>query len=105
MAELLSAGATMLSKSCPNCGSPLFRLKDGKILCATCGYSPDSEAAGKQTVPKDRSEGEGQTDELNAILKQKLALMINTLKEAKDPNEIKSLVSCIREILAILEEK
>jgi len=105
MAELLSAGATMLSKSCPNCGAPLFKLKDGKILCASCGYSPDSGTAGKQTVSKEQAEKGSITGELDNILKQKLALMVDALKDAKDPNEIKNLVSCIREILALLGEK
>jgi UPF0148 protein len=105
MAKLLSAGATMLSKSCPNCGSPLFKLKNGKILCASCGYSPDHATAGKQTTPEPRAEEGGLTDELNGILRGKLSLMVGALKEAKDPNEVKSLVSCIREILALLEEK
>ena len=105
MAKMLSAGATMLSRSCPDCGSPLFKLKDGKILCASCGYSPDRAVADKQTVPEHRVEEGGSTDELNGILKEKLSLMVGALKEAKDPNEIKSLVSCIREILVLLEEK
>jgi UPF0148 protein len=105
MAKLLSAGATMLSKSCPDCGSPLFKLKDGKMLCASCGYSPDHAAADKRAAPEHRAEEGGPADELNGILKGKLSLMVGALKEAKDPNEIKSLVSCIRDILALLEEK
>ena len=36
MAELLRSGATMLSNSCPECGSPLFMLKSGDIVCANC---------------------------------------------------------------------
>ena len=35
MAELLKSGATMLSQSCPECGSPLFRVRD-EIICARC---------------------------------------------------------------------
>jgi UPF0148 protein len=35
MAELLKSGATMLKETCPQCGTPLFRV--GKeILCAKC---------------------------------------------------------------------
>jgi UPF0148 protein len=35
MSELLKSGATMLSKTCPECGSPLFKVgKD--IICAKC---------------------------------------------------------------------
>ena len=35
MAELLKSGATMLSDICPECGSPLFRIK-GEVFCAKC---------------------------------------------------------------------
>ncbi|WP_455368795.1 Sjogren's syndrome/scleroderma autoantigen 1 family protein [[Eubacterium] cellulosolvens] len=35
MSEMLKSGATMLSKTCPECGSPLFQVgKD--IICAKC---------------------------------------------------------------------
>lgn len=36
MADLLRAGATMLSDSCPECGSPLFRMPSGEIWCPSC---------------------------------------------------------------------
>ena len=35
MAELLRQGATMLADSCPQCGSPLFKVKED-IYCAKC---------------------------------------------------------------------
>ena len=37
MADLLRAGATMLGESCPACGSPLFRLRSGEIVCPIHG--------------------------------------------------------------------
>ncbi len=37
MANLLRAGATLLSYSCPICKSPLFRLKSGEVICPKCG--------------------------------------------------------------------
>ena len=36
MAELLKSGATMLSTVCPNCKSPLYRLKTGEVICPNC---------------------------------------------------------------------
>lgn len=35
MAELLKSGATMLSDTCPECGTPLFR-KGKETFCAKC---------------------------------------------------------------------
>jgi UPF0148 protein len=36
MADLLRKGATMLGESCPICGTPLFKLRDGEIICPKC---------------------------------------------------------------------
>ncbi|MFP3951480.1 MAG: Sjogren's syndrome/scleroderma autoantigen 1 family protein [Candidatus Bathyarchaeia archaeon] len=36
MADLLRQGAKMLGDSCPRCGTPLFQLKSGEIVCPTC---------------------------------------------------------------------
>ncbi len=36
MSELLKSGATMLADTCPVCGSPLFRLRDGSVICPHC---------------------------------------------------------------------
>lgn len=35
MADLLRQGATMLADACPQCGSPLFKVKDD-IYCVKC---------------------------------------------------------------------
>ena len=36
MAELMRAGASMMSLSCPQCHAPLLKLKTGEIYCAGC---------------------------------------------------------------------
>jgi len=36
-ALLLREGATMLPETCPICGSPLYKLKDGRIVCPIHG--------------------------------------------------------------------
>ena len=35
MSDLLRSGATMLSEICPECGSPLFKVKND-IVCVKC---------------------------------------------------------------------
>jgi len=37
MTELLRGGATMLADTCPLCGSPLFKLRSGEIVCPIHG--------------------------------------------------------------------
>ncbi|MEB3825449.1 MAG: hypothetical protein LRS47_02130 [Desulfurococcales archaeon] len=37
MVKLVQSGAVMLDSTCPLCGSPLFRLKNGDIVCPVHG--------------------------------------------------------------------
>ncbi|MDK2384826.1 MAG: Sjogren's syndrome/scleroderma autoantigen 1 family protein [Candidatus Korarchaeota archaeon] len=49
MADLLRAGAAMLQERCPICGSPLFKLRSGEVVCPVHGrvylVRSDEEAA------------------------------------------------------------
>lgn len=36
MSLLLREGHTLLSNACPQCNSPLFKMKSGEIYCVTC---------------------------------------------------------------------
>ncbi len=36
MAELLRSGHTMLNEACPECNNPIFRDKEGNLLCPSC---------------------------------------------------------------------
>ena len=53
MAELLRSGATMLAESCPQCGSPLFKVRDD-IYCVKCDrrivYAKSDEEVETQAV-------------------------------------------------------
>ena len=53
MAELLHQGATMLADACPQCGSPLLKVKDD-IYCAKCDkrivYATSDETVEAQAV-------------------------------------------------------
>jgi UPF0148 protein len=53
MAELLRRGATMLAESCPQCGSPLFKV-GSDIYCAKCDrrivYAKSDEEVEAQAV-------------------------------------------------------
>lgn len=53
MAEALSAGSTMLADPCPNCSSPLFRLRSGEVKCVSCNavISPAVEEGKSETSP------------------------------------------------------
>ncbi|WP_449461656.1 Sjogren's syndrome/scleroderma autoantigen 1 family protein [Tardisphaera miroshnichenkoae] len=48
MANLLKSGATMLADTCPVCGSPLFKLRDGQVICPHCNKPVVFVKAGQQ---------------------------------------------------------
>lgn len=75
MADLLRRGATMLAESCPQCGSPLFKVADD-IYCVRCDrrivYTDSEEEAETQAVmtllPKLRESLIGKLKELNKLI-------------------------------------
>jgi len=85
MAEMLRKGAKMLSLSCPECGSPLFQLKNGEIICPR-----------ENRVVKILKDGEDENHaevraELEKTLTGKLNYIAHQLEAEKDPAQIKFL--------------
>lgn len=73
MSELLRSGATMLSKTCPECGSPLFKVgKD--IICAKCN---------KQVVIVKATQKEDKITE-EAVLSNVEQTVLSKIKEVND---------------------
>ncbi len=94
-ADLLRQGATMLSDACPECGMPLFRLKNGEVVCPTHGRiylvkDDEEEETIKKNVTMEQVEG---------ILINNLYYLSNKVKE--DPNDQESLMQMIRYLDAI----
>ncbi len=75
MAELLRRGAAMLADSCPQCGSPLFKVGDD-IYCVRCDrrivYASAEEAvevkAVKSLIPELRETLIGKLKALNELV-------------------------------------
>ncbi|BDC19008.1 Sjogren's syndrome/scleroderma autoantigen 1 family protein [Acidianus sp. HS-5] len=94
-AELLRQGATMLSDACPICGSPLFKLKNGDVICPVHGkvYIVKSDEEEKQ-VKKDIM--------LNSVEDFLVEGLYSTAKKIKeDPYDSETLVQVIRYLDAI----
>ncbi len=69
MAELLRQGATMLADSCPQCGSPLFKVKDD-IYCAKCD----------RRIVYARSDEEVEVQAVKTLIPELRETLINKLK-------------------------
>jgi len=99
MAELLRSGATMLSYSCPECASPLFRRKTGEIWCAKCDRRvvivPEGEEASVQAGTR--------LETLERALVDKLVSMGGRLSQETDPENLKAVAEVLDALLVSLE--
>ena len=69
MAELLRQGATMLADACPECGSPLFKVKDD-VYCAKCD----------RRIVYAQSDEEVESHAVNTLIPELRATLITKLK-------------------------
>ena len=98
MAELLRQGATMLADACPQCGSPLLKVKDD-IYCAKCNrrivYANSEETveveAVKTLIP-----------ELRVTLINKLKALNETVDAETDPEALTKLANLMVLLLQAL---
>ncbi|MCD6480260.1 hypothetical protein J7L65_05695 [Candidatus Bathyarchaeota archaeon] len=101
MAKLLRSGATMLSYNCPECGSPLFRLKSGEIWCARCQ---------KRVIILREGEDEAAVvqrellwENLERAILRKLSSLSNLLSGEEEPERIREIAESISTLLASLQ--
>jgi UPF0148 protein len=97
MAELLRSGAKMLSRSCPECGSPLFQLKTGEIWCAKCQRRVVIVQEGESP------EAGMQLDSLERTLLDRLSSLQAEIAKANDPASLKELAEVADAVLIVVE--
>jgi UPF0148 protein len=99
MADLLRSGAVMLSRSCPECGTPLFQLKSGDIVCANCQRRvvivPEGEEATAETGMR--------LESVEKVLINKLVTLGQTMSQESAPETLKSLSELMDSLLSNLE--
>jgi UPF0148 protein len=100
MAELLKSGATMLSDICPECGSPLFRVK-GDIFCAKCNKPVVyAKAAGPQATVSPTF----LLDSVEQTITMKISETNELLKLEKDPERLSAYSNLVFGWLSMLEK-
>ncbi|ABU82382.1 Sjogren's syndrome/scleroderma autoantigen 1 family protein [Ignicoccus hospitalis] len=72
-AQLLKEGATMLPETCPICGSPLYKLKDGTIVCPIHGEIRRIKSAVEQKGKKELN--------VNEVLKEVTEVALEKLSK------------------------
>lgn len=84
MSELLKSGATMLSETCPECGSPLFRV-GREIICAKCNRQV---VIVKSTEEEGKIMGDRVLQELEQTLLSKIKEIDGAIRSEKDPDRL-----------------
>jgi UPF0148 protein len=98
MAELLRNGASMLSESCPQCNTPLFRLQSGEIICPMC-QKPLKIVSGDIEEQDITHQGS-----LEEILRKKISEVQGLLGEEKNPSKIRNLTETLMVLLDAREK-
>ncbi len=100
MADLLKSGATMLSDICPECGSPLFRVK-GEVFCAKCN-KPVVYA--RATGPVATVSPSNSLESLEQTLVGKISETNELLKTEKDIDRLQAYSNLVFGWLSTLEK-
>ena len=102
MANLLRQGATLTELACPNCASPLFRLKNGDLWCAKDEKKVIIVKEGDET-PATHSTGTAY-DKLESTLLTKIEEVQGKIEKAQDAEELQKLSTTLSQLLDSLEK-
>lgn len=98
MADLLRQGARMLGDSCPKCGTPLFQLKSGEIVCPSCQQEV------KIVSRKDEfSQVEAETN-LTRTVSSKLGQLQSILASEEELGRIREIAETISSLLDVQDQ-
>ena len=100
MADLLKSGATMLSDICPECGSPLFKVK-GDIFCAKCN-KPVVYA--RATGPQATISPSMLLESVEQTIMGKINDANQLLKSEKDPEKLSAYSNLVFGWLSMVEK-
>jgi len=97
MGELLRQGARMLSEACPECGTPLFQLSGGEVICPLCNR-PVRYVKGDAEV-----QTEAHRERLEESLRRKIDEVQKRLDEEDDPSRMVELTDSLMSLMEALD--
>jgi UPF0148 protein len=104
MADLLRTGATLTDLACPQCSSPLFRLKDGTLWCGKDEKKVILVKEGEEKAEEAKATSNATMDKLEATLMTKVQDLQAKIEKTDDVEEIGKLTTAISELLNSLEK-
>lgn len=96
--ELLRQGATMLGLQCPKCGSPLFKLRSGEVVCPLHGRVIIAESESDVTT----ANIEARLERLEKALLNHLDHLTSTLEHSPTPEP--SVLEDLSRLLDLLQK-
>ncbi|MEM3832056.1 MAG: Sjogren's syndrome/scleroderma autoantigen 1 family protein [Thermoprotei archaeon] len=99
MAELLKAGAIMLNDYCPDCHVPLFKLRDGQIICPSCNKRAFYVKEGEEYVVETMITLEN----LRKTITSKLSQLNISISMEQDTNQLYEETKLLLALLEALE--
>lgn len=101
MADLLRQGATLTDLSCPACGSPLFRLKDGTLWC---GKDQKKVVIVKEGEEPQEAKTYTGLETLESTLIAKVEDVQSKIQRTEDVDELQKLTAALSALLDSLEK-
>lgn len=108
MAELLRLGYTMLNEACPECNTPIFRNKNGELVCASCNRkiiiveNKDSEKKLKEEQSVLVNQNKLLNDTYN-VLKKKITWILEKLDQEDQLLKIREYVNLLKDLYELLK--
>jgi UPF0148 protein len=104
MAEYLLKGAKMLAKTCPDCGCPVFQVKDRTfcVVCAERKSEAPENAAGTVTakapeVPREPGVGIEPSASLTVALESAIITLADRASREPEPERCRTLMEAVHE--------
>ncbi|MDD1712923.1 MAG: hypothetical protein LUQ69_07145 [Methanoregulaceae archaeon] len=104
MAEYLLKGAKMLAKTCPDCGCPVFQVKD-RTFCVVCAERKSEEpentagnvAAKTPDVLQEPAGVTGLSPSLVSALEQAIIILADRASREPEPERCRTLMEAVHE--------
>ncbi|MFX1318266.1 MAG: Sjogren's syndrome/scleroderma autoantigen 1 family protein [Promethearchaeota archaeon] len=101
MGQLLRQGAALLNTACPQCNTPLLRLRDGSMYCVKCDREV-VEQKPSQTTTDQRMVSGDILAQLSSKVLASLEILMQSLPEKPHKEEIRAFASTAKELIEIL---
>jgi uncharacterized Zn finger protein (UPF0148 family) len=99
MADLLRQGSTLTELACPACASPLFRLRNDNLWCASC----EKKVIVVKEEDESRIRGSMALENLEATLLTKIQDIQNRMQREENAEELQKLGVTLSGLLENLE--